>query len=47
MFFIGMIAMLFSACAKDQTAIETRKSDVEQELSGVQPEVDAARAAVG
>lgn len=41
------VEALQNACAKDQTIIETRKRDVEHELSGVQPEVDAARAAVG
>lgn len=39
--------MLQAHCAKDQIVIENRKKDVEHELGGVQPEVDAARAAVG
>ena len=34
-------------CAEDQKVIEVRKRDVEQELSQVQPEVDAAKSAVG
>lgn len=41
------VEALQSQCNKDQKVIETRKADVELELSGVQPEVDAARAAVG
>lgn len=34
-------------CAEDQQIISQRKQDVEGELSQVQPEVDAAKAAVG
>lgn len=41
------VEALQAQCNKDQQIIEKRKSDVEQELSGVQPEVDAAKASVG
>lgn len=41
------VEALQAQCTKDQQHIERRKGDVEKELSGVQPEVDAAKAAVG
>lgn len=41
------VESLQAQCSKDQKVIEKRKVDVEHELGGVQPEVDAARAAVG
>jgi len=34
-------------CSEDEEYINERKIVVEEELSGVQPEVDAAKAAVG
>lgn len=34
-------------CTEDEAYISERKVVVEEELSGVQPEVDAAKAAVG
>lgn len=41
------VEALQAQCNKDQQVIEKRKNDVEGELSGVQPEVDRAKAAVG
>jgi hypothetical protein len=41
------VEALQKQCNADQVHIEKRKADVEQELGGVQPEVDAAKAAVG
>jgi dynein heavy chain 2 len=41
------VEALQGKCAEDQQLIAGRKASVEHELSGVQPEVDAARAAVG
>lgn len=34
-------------CKKDASAIDQRKAMVEEELGGIQPEVDAAKEAVG
>ena len=41
------IETLQQKCAEDEHFINERKVVVEEELSGVQPEVDAAKAAVG
>lgn len=41
------VEALQAKCAEDQQLIEARKASVESELSHVQPQVDAARAAVG
>jgi dynein heavy chain 2 len=41
------VEALQAKCAEDQQLIEARKASVEHELSHVQPQVDAARAAVG
>jgi dynein heavy chain 2 len=41
------VEALSAKCAEDQQIIEARRHQVEHELSHVQPEVDAARAAVG
>lgn len=41
------VEALSTKCAEDQTMIESRRQQVEHELSHVQPEVDAAKAAVG
>jgi hypothetical protein len=41
------IELLQRKCHEDEEYINERKVVVEEELSGVQPEVDAAKAAVG
>ncbi len=41
------IEQLQKKCAEDEVQVNERKVYVEEELSGVQPEVDAAKAAVG
>ena len=41
------VEALSTKCAEDQKIIEARRQQVEHELSHVQPEVDAAKAAVG
>jgi dynein heavy chain 2 len=41
------VEVLQGRCTEDQQVIEQRKKDVENELAGVQPQVDAAKAAVG
>lgn len=41
------IEQLQRKCSEDEQYINERKVVVEEELSGVQPEVDAAKAAVG
>lgn len=41
------VEKLQARCAKDEQAITVRKGDVEGELGGVQPELEAAQAAVG
>lgn len=41
------VEALQAKCAEDQTIIEARREEVEHELAHVQPEVDAAKAAVG
>lgn len=41
------IEQLQRKCTEDEAFISERKIIVEDELSGVQPEVDAAKAAVG
>ena len=41
------IEVLQRKCTEDEQFINERKIIVEDELSGVQPEVDAAKAAVG
>ncbi len=41
------VEQLQRRCAEDEAFINERKFVVEEELSGVQPEVDAAKAAVG
>ena len=41
------VEQLQSHCANDERIISERKIMVEGELSGIQPEVDAARALVG
>ena len=41
------IEQLQRKCNEDESFINERKVVVEEELSGVQPEVDAAKAAVG
>lgn len=41
------IETLQKKCSEDEEFIHVRKIMVEEELSGVQPEVDAAKAAVG
>jgi dynein heavy chain 2 len=41
------VEALSAKCAEDQKIIEARRHQVEHELSHVQPEVDAAKAAVG
>lgn len=41
------VEQLQTKCAEDQHIIEARRGDVEEELAEVQPQVDAARAAVG
>ena len=41
------IELLQRKCTEDEAYISERKVVVEEELSGVQPEVEAAKAAVG
>ena len=41
------IELLKQRCNQDEQEVNERKVVVEDELSGVQPEVDAAKAAVG